>query len=77
MTFGLQNELSYSKRMLIYVWRDVGPSTAEKNDIPSNVLNQKNNTTYWKNFLDRQLCFYVRKLFVSEKTQKSELCHFS
>ena len=26
---------------------------------------------------DRQLCFYVKKLFVSEKTQKSELCHFS
>ena len=24
---------------------DVAPSTAEKNDIPSNVLNQKNNTT--------------------------------
>ena len=29
--------------------------------------------TFW----DRQLCFYVKKLFVSEKTQKSELCHFS
>ena len=28
-------------------------------------------------FRDRQLCFYVKKLFVSEKTQKSELCHFS
>ena len=28
-------------------------------------------------FWDRQLCFYVKKLFVSEKTQKSELCHFS
>ena len=28
-------------------------------------------------FRDRQLCFYVRKLVVSEKTQKSELCHFS
>ena len=29
--------------------------------------------TFW----DRQLCFYVKKLFVSEKTQKNELCHFS
>ena len=29
--------------------------------------------TFW----DRQLCFYVKKLFVSEKTQKSELFHFS
>ena len=29
--------------------------------------------TFW----DCQLCFYVKKLFVSEKTQKSELCHFS
>ena len=29
--------------------------------------------TFW----DRQLCFYVKKLFVSEKTRKSELCHFS
>ena len=28
-------------------------------------------------FRDRQLCFYVKKLLVSEKTQKSELCHFS
>ena len=28
-------------------------------------------------FWDRQLCFYVKKIFVSEKTQKSELCHFS
>ena len=28
-------------------------------------------------FRDRQLCFYVKKLFVSEKTQKSELFHFS
>ena len=28
--------------------------------------------TFW----DRQLCFYIKKLFVSEKTQKSELCHF-
>ena len=30
-----------------------------------------------KTFWDRQLCFYVKKLFVSKKTQKSELCHFS
>ena len=29
--------------------------------------------TFW----DRQLCFYVKKLFISEKTQKNELCHFS
>ena len=29
--------------------------------------------TFW----DRQLCFYVKKLFVSKKTQKNELCHFS
>ena len=29
--------------------------------------------TFW----DRQLCFYVKKLFVSEKTRKSELFHFS
>ena len=29
----------------------------------------------FKFFWDRQLCFYVKKLFVSEKTQKSELCH--
>ena len=29
--------------------------------------------TFW----DRQLCFYVKKLFVSEKTQKNEFCHFS
>ena len=27
-------------------------------------------------FRDRQLCFYVKKLFVSEKAQKSELFHF-
>ena len=30
-----------------------------------------------KTFRDRQLCFYVKKLFVSEKTQKNELYHFS
>ena len=29
--------------------------------------------TFW----DRQLCFYVKKLFVREKTPKSELCQFS
>ena len=30
-----------------------------------------------KPFWEHQLCFHVKKLFVSEKTQKSELCHFS
>ena len=29
--------------------------------------------TFW----DPQLCFYKKKLFVREKTPKSELCHFS
>ena len=29
--------------------------------------------TFW----DRQLCFYVEKLFIREKTQKNELCQFS
>jgi len=29
--------------------------------------------TFW----DRQLCFYVKNLFISEKPQKNELCHFS
>ena len=29
--------------------------------------------TFW----DRQLCFYVEKIFVSEKTKKNELFHFS
>ena len=49
-----------------------------KNDIPSNVSYQKNNATFTlKTFWDRQLCFYVKKLFVSEKIQKSELFHFS
>ena len=28
-------------------------------------------------FCDRQLYFHLKKTFVSEKTQKSELCHFS
>ena len=43
-----------------------------------NASNQKSDSTFTlKTFLDRQLCFYVKKLFVSEKTQKSELFHFS
>ena len=29
-----------------------------------------------KSSIDRQLCFYVKISFVSEKTQKSQLCHF-
>ena len=53
----------------IYCW---------KNGIPSNVTNQKNKATFSiTTFWDCQLYFYVKKLFVSEKTQKSELCHFS
>ena len=31
------------------------------------------NATFW----DRQLCFYEKNWFVSEKTQKIELCRFS
>ena len=44
---------------------------------PKNGRNQKITTRTGQTFWDRQLCFYVKKSFVSEKTQKNELCHFS
>ena len=56
---------------------DVAPSTVEKmrslQMCRINKITPPSVQTFW----DRQLCFYVKKLFVSEKTQKSELCHFS
>ena len=43
-----------------------------------NTLNQKTDSKFTiQTFCDHQLYFHVKKFFVSEKTQKSELCHFS
>ena len=42
------------------------------------IESKKRQHFYFKNFLrPSTLLLYIKKLFVSEKTQKSELCHFS
>ena len=56
---------------------DVAPSTVEKMRSLQMCRIKKITPPDLQTFWDRQLCFYVKKLFVSEKTQKSELCHFS
>ena len=56
---------------------DVAPSTAEEMTSLQICRIKKITPRTEQTFRDRQLCFYVKKLFVSEKTQKSELCHFS
>ena len=57
---------------------DVAPSTSEKNDIPPDVLNKKNNATLTKKIsLRPSTLLLCKKSFVSQKTQKSELCQFS
>ena len=55
---------------------DVAPSTAEKMTSLQICWIKKLTPRTLQTFWDRQLCFYVKKLFVSEKTQRSELCHF-
>ena len=52
-------------------------NTAEKMTSLQMCLIKKITPRIGQTFGDRQLCFYVKKLFVSEKTRKSELCHFS
>ena len=52
-------------------------NTAEKMTSLQMCLIKKITPRTGQTFWDRQLCFYVKKLFVSEKTQKNELCHFS
>ena len=56
---------------------DVAPSTAEKMTSLQMCWIKKIPPRTVQTFWDRQLCFYVKKLFVSEKTQKSEffICH--
>ena len=66
-----QNRIDQSLRRILQINPEKGGGVKISSD-------QKNNATFTlKTFWDRQLCFYVKKLFVSEKTQKSELCHFS
>ena len=55
----------------------MAPSTAEKIASLQMCGIKKITPRIGQTFLDRQLCFYVKKLFVSEKTEKNELCHFS
>ena len=56
---------------------DVAPSTVKKMRSLQMCRIKKITSPSLQTFWDRQLCFYVKKLFVSEKTPKSELCHFS
>ena len=56
---------------------DVTPSTVKKMRSLKTCRIKKIRAPSEQTFWDRQLCFYVKKLFVSEKTEKSELCHFS
>ena len=66
-----QNRIHLTFRRILQINPEKGGGVKISSD-------QKNNATFTlKTFWDRQLCFYVEKLFVSEKTQKSELCHFS
>ena len=56
---------------------DVAPSTVEKMRSLQMCRIKKITLPSEQTFWDSQLCFYVKKLFVSEKPRKSELCHFS
>ena len=78
MVWTLLNPTEFAQKIdLLLKVPDVAPSTAEK--ITSLQIRRIKKLTprALQTFCDRQLCFYVKKLYVSEKTQKSELCHFS
>ena len=78
MVWILLNPIDFAQKndFLIKV-PDVAPSTVEKMRSLQMCRIKKITPLTEQTFQDRQLCFYVKKLFVSEKTQKSELCHFS
>ena len=78
MVLILLNPTEFAQKIdLLVKVPDVVPSTDEK--MRSLQMRQIKNITppCLQTFRDRQLCFYVKKIFVIEKTQKSELCHSS
>ena len=69
-------EFAQKNNFLIKV-PDVAPSTVEKMRSLKICQIKKITPPSAQTFINRQVCFYVKKIFFSEKIQKSELCHFS